>query len=547
MKVLLITLTFVFSLSIANAQNLVRNPSFEEGAESLCDFMIWADLFYHYVYDWECPTNGTSDIFNSTIPNQTCWAAMPGKSGGPYKRIGSQMPRTNSRFAGIYVHSPDGYREYLHTELITPLLPGKSYCAAMYVSLADRVQMATNNLGMHLGTKRIRIYSVPNSIEFFITNLDITPQILETNVIKDSTSWVKIYGNFVADSAYTHLTIGNFFSTVETTAIEQPGWESVYANMSYYFIEDVSVAELEHMTFSVTGNTVICKGDSSTVTAVSTLEEVEWTTLADPLTVIAKGAKLTVKPSVTTAYRVSGKNCKRLVMDTVEITVVPFTDPYIGKDTVICKGETITISPVEDYFEYRWQDQSVGSSITVTNAGTYSVTVKNEVGCSGYDEMVVSVKEPPAVELGDDIIVCEKYPRLVAGTSQYDYVWSTGATTPFILPAAIGKYWVLAENSCGLASDTVNIYSYDAVKIPNIITPNGDSWNEQFIITGLPLQAKPALTVMNRWGKEVFSRVNYNNDWPDGNQQENLPGGIYYYSVLIPGCRSYKGWLHIVR
>lgn len=460
------------------------------------------------------------------------------------------MPRTGNRFAGIIAYNqqnPVNYREYLHTELITPLVPGKSYCAEMYVSLAGRAHKANNNLGMHLGTKRIRIYLDPNNnSQIFNTHLNIIPQILETNVIQDSLSWVKVYGNLVADSAYSHLTIGNFFSNEETTVVELPGRGEGNEFQSYYFIEDVSVAELEHMV-SITGNTVICKGDSSTVTAVSTLEEVEWTTLADPLTVIAKGAKLTVKPSVTTAYRVSGKNCKRLVMDTVEITVVPFTDPYIGKDTVICKGESITISPVEDYFEYRWQDQSVGSSITVTNAGTYSVTVKNEVGCSGYDEMVVSVKEPPAVELGDDIIVCEKYPKLDAGSPQHTYEWSTGATTPFILPSAIGKYWVQAKNNCGFASDTVNIYSYDALKIPNIITPNGDSWNEQFIITGLPLQAKPALTVMNRWGKEVFSRVNYTNNWPDENQQEHLPGGIYYYSVLIPGCRSYKGWLHIVR
>lgn len=72
---------------------------------------------------------------------------MPSTSTGVYPRIGNQSPRTQQRFAGIYTVDTIEYREYLQAELITPLEPGQNYCASMYVSLADEVEYASNNLG----------------------------------------------------------------------------------------------------------------------------------------------------------------------------------------------------------------------------------------------------------------------------------------------------------------------------------------------------------------------------------------------------------------
>jgi gliding motility-associated-like protein len=80
--------------------------------------------------------------------------------------------------------------------------------------------------------------------------------------------------------------------------------------------------------------------------------------------------------------------------------------------------------------------------------------------------------------------------------------------------------------------------------IPNVITPNGDSKNDSFIIPKLPLYPDNSLTIYDRWGKVVFSQNGYNNNWGAA----NLDAGIYYYKLIVKGAPvNSKGWLQVIR
>jgi len=78
------------------------------------------------------------------------------------------------------------------------------------------------------------------------------------------------------------------------------------------------------------------------------------------------------------------------------------------------------------------------------------------------------------------------------------------------------------------------------VIIPNIFTPNGDGSNDFFEIRNLP--ASSTLSITNRWGKEVYSSSDYQNDW----SAENISDGIYYYRLVAEG-EVMTGWLEILR
>ena len=54
-----------------------------------------------------------------------------------------------------------------------------------------------------------------------------------------STTWQTVNFNFIADSAYTHLTIGNFYNDISTSHMSQVQAET--SEGVYYFIDDVSV------------------------------------------------------------------------------------------------------------------------------------------------------------------------------------------------------------------------------------------------------------------------------------------------------------------
>ena len=53
---------------------------------------------------------------------------------------------------------------------------------------------------------------------------------------------------------------------------------------------------------------------------------------------------------------------------------------FLGTDTTLCPGNRIILSP-GIFSSYQWQDNSRGSSFTVTKEGTYSVQVTDDRGC----------------------------------------------------------------------------------------------------------------------------------------------------------------------
>jgi gliding motility-associated-like protein len=106
-----------------------------------------------------------------------------------------------------------------------------------------------------------------------------------------------------------------------------------------------------------------------------------------------------------------------------------------------------------------------------------------------------------------------------------------------------GRYLVkIADNAGCMVTDTVRVPRDTSVYIPNVFTPNGDDYNENFVILNLPANSK--ITIANRWGKEVFSSSNYQNNW----NGEGTADGIYFYTLQMSNPRKrITGWVEIMR
>lgn len=76
--------------------------------------------------------------------------------------------------------------------------------------------------------------------------------------------------------------------------------------------------------------------------------------------------------------------------------------------------------------------------------------------------------------------------------------------------------------------------------MPNIITPNGDGYNDQFKIPALAAEAW-SCAVYNRWGVKVFEAPAYRQDW----QAEGLGDGLYYYVLKNRVGQMKKGWVEV--
>lgn len=80
--------------------------------------------------------------------------------------------------------------------------------------------------------------------------------------------------------------------------------------------------------------------------------------------------------------------------------------------------------------------------------------------------------------------------------------------------------------------------------IPRGISPNNDTRNDNFDITGLNARK---VAIFNRYGQEVYAKSNYTNQWHgQADNGDELPTGTYYYMIETPG-ESFTGWVYINR
>lgn len=84
--------------------------------------------------------------------------------------------------------------------------------------------------------------------------------------------------------------------------------------------------------------------------------------------------------------------------------------------------------------------------------------------------------------------------------------------------------------------------------IPKGISPDGNSKNDEFDLTGLGVKE---LHIFNRYGTEVYNYTNYTNytnQWHgQTNGGEELPDGTYFYSIHKVDGTSTTGWVYINR
>lgn len=80
------------------------------------------------------------------------------------------------------------------------------------------------------------------------------------------------------------------------------------------------------------------------------------------------------------------------------------------------------------------------------------------------------------------------------------------------------------------------------ITIPNVMTPNQDGSNDQFIIANIEQHANE-LNIYNRWGNTIYEVSNYRNQWA----ALGVPDGTYYYELLLGNGETFTGHLTILR
>ncbi len=85
------------------------------------------------------------------------------------------------------------------------------------------------------------------------------------------------------------------------------------------------------------------------------------------------------------------------------------------------------------------------------------------------------------------------------------------------------------------------------LEIPNVFTPNGDGYNDYFVIKGLEHCTNCQVVIRNQSGNVVFKSGNYQNNWGG----DDCLDGVYQYKITYKmageDAQTVTGLVHILR
>jgi gliding motility-associated-like protein len=95
----------------------------------------------------------------------------------------------------------------------------------------------------------------------------------------------------------------------------------------------------------------------------------------------------------------------------------------------------------------------------------------------------------------------------------------------------------------------LNPLIYDDLLISEYISDNGDGINDQFTILKIGNYSNSLLSIYTRSGVLVYSKSNYQNNWPADSTGKELPEGSYFYRLDLEqdGKIDYQGWIYLSR
>lgn len=292
------------------------------------------------------------------------------------------------------------YREYLQQKLSIPMIVGKKYRFATYLSLSDSSAVAT-----YFGTLFSTVpYDEPTGIY-----INRTPHFETQTMITNKVGWTLFDTTFVADSAYRWMIIGNFRPDVlsNMTIVDSslsisryaPGFGVITDKMSYYYIDEVSVTPLDSIWTSVSdSDSTICDGSEVTLqTGLSIVQPLVYYWTSFPVDTSLTGQDslniITVTPHDTTFYYTEITDIYGCVhLDTTQINVVPVPPrPLVVGDSFACVTGTpitYTIANYDSTLTYTiaflpLPTGAIASAVDTTN-GTFTVTWSDNLGATMF-------------------------------------------------------------------------------------------------------------------------------------------------------------------
>ncbi|OYQ44400.1 T9SS type B sorting domain-containing protein [Flavobacterium aurantiibacter] len=220
---------------------------------------------------------------------------------------------------------------------------------------------------------------------------------------------------------------------------------------------------------------------------------------------------------------------------------------------ILCEnGDDVFLFGENGFDSYLWSTGSTAQFIRVDEAGTYTLTCRNNYGsqfCESTIEYVVTASSSPT----DLTIVTSDWTEnqnsitaVASGNGTYEYSINGG---PFqnngnFTDLTPGVYSITAADvfGCGDLSRDVVLLNY-----PKFFTPNGDGFNDTWQIKNAVFEPGIEIIIFDRYGKILTSLQSDSEGWDGTYNGQNMFSDDYWFRVIRADKRIHLGHFTLKR
>jgi hypothetical protein len=196
---------------------------------------------------------------------------------------------------------------------------------------------------------------------------------------------------------------------------------------------------------SITGDNIICQGETTTLCATPGATSYLWSNGASSNCILVN------TPGLYSVTIMNINGCVSICSQTVTVRDLPICE-ITGEDA-FCESSETEICANQGNFSYIWSTGETTSCILVSQAGSYQVTITDVYGCSSICQKSLTTKPLPICEISGLEFLCEGSTNELCVPPGYeDYWWEDGQQTNCIDGSIPGNYAITITNNEGCKS-----------------------------------------------------------------------------------------------
>ncbi|OXA69305.1 lectin [Flavobacterium aquidurense] len=278
-----------------------------------------------------------------------------------------------------------------------------------------------------------------------------------------------------------------------------------------------------------------CGPGSVIIEANSDISVINWFTTSTGGTSVHMGNSFTTPAlSTNTTYYAQASYSTCINTDRTPVNIIIYTPPVVTDETLsLCQFQKITLDTGISGMTYLWNTGATSQTTDATSGGTYTVDVTSPApeNCTSRKTIIVNEHQVPQIDRIDvNGTTAVIYLKNEADYFEYsvDGTNFQNSNTFFEVPGGLQTAYIREKTGCGQTTQ-----NFIVLVFPAFFTPNNDSYNDLWEVTGMENYPQAQVTIFDRYGKLIAQLTSSKMSWDGTLNKTPLPASDYWYALKI--------------